>query len=403
MQTRSIGLGGFKSRQETVSPPVLILIASAVLAVSCMTAESSGVMPLNDLTLMRFQDALGKTVLQQRDQVGKASAAQLASAGFRAALLDLGYDPDETVLYWMSPEFLEALKGATASEAQEKMVAVYGLMTMAFGDGGSASESEMILKTFSPEVQRVRHEREEAARRKSEAAAREAQVVADQRRREEREANQAALEAQWREQRKQAEAAAEVSFSHPVVKIAGYYLGMSESEFLNTLNQQAAVPQFEISQSDLERTLSLCSRKLRQLGLRIISSYEAKNTEYLPDNRTYSLPAPVDIQELFDKVILSFAGRHLYQMTLNCSPAAGAQSAKIFESVRGKYGATITPMWRDMALSSTAGNVEIDMSEIGLTIVSLDGLSAYVEFAESLKNGEGAGREAAVSSALDRL
>ena len=117
------------------------------------------VMPLNDSTLEAFKEANSKAAMQLLDKRDEMSSPVMASVAFRLAVKDVGYDPDKTILYWLSPEYEKEIKGADMEDALRMSMGAGMLMQLALGDGCTKKEFEQLISNWTPEVQEAAQKR----------------------------------------------------------------------------------------------------------------------------------------------------------------------------------------------------------------------------------------------------
>ncbi|MBU1694091.1 MAG: hypothetical protein KKC51_09025 [Verrucomicrobia bacterium] len=110
------------------------------------------IMPLDERTLERFQEANSRAMSQLLEQQNGLPYTVAASVSLRAAMADLGHDPDKTLLYWLSPKFQKDRANGNQKEAVSLSRSTGNLLSIALGDNASDEEFAVILKQLSPEV-----------------------------------------------------------------------------------------------------------------------------------------------------------------------------------------------------------------------------------------------------------
>ena len=110
------------------------------------------IMPLDEKTLERFQEANSRAMSRLLEQQNGLPYTVAASVSLRAAMVELGHDPDKTLLYWLSPQFQKDIANGNQKEAVSLSRSTGNLLSIALGDNASDEEFAVILKPFSPEV-----------------------------------------------------------------------------------------------------------------------------------------------------------------------------------------------------------------------------------------------------------
>ncbi len=121
--------------------------------------DKKGVMPTDERTLEKLSEASGQAVMRLFDKIDKMTPVIMSSVSFRYAVQDIGYDPDKTVLYWLSPEHQKNIQSMSMQEAMEASMGSGLLLGQALGDGSSKKEFERLLSYWSPEVQEAARKR----------------------------------------------------------------------------------------------------------------------------------------------------------------------------------------------------------------------------------------------------
>lgn len=118
-----------------------------------------GVMPLDEYTMEKYKEASQDAAWQMSDDAEKMSGVEMASLSFRHAVEKVGYDPDKTILHWLSPEYQQEIKEAGMEDGLRMSMGAGLLMQMALGDGCSKKEFEQLISHWSPEVQEAAQNR----------------------------------------------------------------------------------------------------------------------------------------------------------------------------------------------------------------------------------------------------
>lgn len=127
---------------------VILLVAASVIGFFIR----SGVMPLDAKTLERFQEANSREVAALQADPKGLTYYQISSMGFRRAVSDVGYYPSETLLYWMSPSFMEDIRAREPTRAIDLQRLTESLIKVALGDGCPDDEFETIIASYTPAV-----------------------------------------------------------------------------------------------------------------------------------------------------------------------------------------------------------------------------------------------------------
>lgn len=136
-------------------------VAGAILLIggcSLLFGGSGGVMPLNEYTMEKYSEAFTRSVVQFPDEQSDLPRPVKSSLYFRSAVESIGYDPDKTIIYLLSPEFESELEQAGLEEGVQMAVWSGGMKLAALGqmDGDcSKSDFERLLTYWSPEAQKA--------------------------------------------------------------------------------------------------------------------------------------------------------------------------------------------------------------------------------------------------------
>lgn len=136
-----------RARTVALALAVLVLAAGAV-----WWLRPRGVMPLDAQTLEAFQEANSRAMLQLQGKLDGRSFYEVTADGFRRAVADLGYDPDLTLLHWMSPEF-RAEAAADPARATDLIRLTEAQLRLAFADGAPDDEFERAIRLHDETVQ----------------------------------------------------------------------------------------------------------------------------------------------------------------------------------------------------------------------------------------------------------
>lgn len=134
-------------RTVTLGLAALVLVAGAV-----WWLRPRGVMPLDARTLEAFQEANSRAMQKLQGKLDGRSFYEVTADGFRRAVADLGYDPDRTLLHWMSPEF-RTEAAADPARAMDLLRLTEAQLRLALADGAPADEFERTIRLHDAEVQ----------------------------------------------------------------------------------------------------------------------------------------------------------------------------------------------------------------------------------------------------------
>lgn len=118
-----------------------------------LTDHPVAIMPQDERTLELFQEACSRAMIQFQQQPGNMPYSVAASAGLRKAMADLGYDPDRTLLYWLSFQYQTDVK--KTADPGSLFRASENLLSIVFGDQAGEKDFALILESFPPELRSV--------------------------------------------------------------------------------------------------------------------------------------------------------------------------------------------------------------------------------------------------------
>jgi len=116
------------------------------------------VVPLNEYTMEKYKEA-HQDALWQVAGKGEESGHVVESLAFRRAVEKMGYDPDKTVLRWLSPEFQKEIENAGMEKGMTMGIGRMMFLQVALGDGSNKKEFERVISHWSPEVQEAAKKR----------------------------------------------------------------------------------------------------------------------------------------------------------------------------------------------------------------------------------------------------
>lgn len=116
------------------------------------------VMPLTEYTMETYK-AAHQDALWQVAGKGEESGPVVESLAFRRAVEKLGYDPDKTVLHWLSPEFQKEIENAGMEAGMTMGIGRMMFLQVALGDGSNKKEFERLITNWSPEIQEAAKKR----------------------------------------------------------------------------------------------------------------------------------------------------------------------------------------------------------------------------------------------------
>jgi len=136
-----------RTRTVALGLAALVLVAGAV-----WWLRPRGVMPLDAPTLEAFQEANSRAMLKLQGKLDGRSFYEVTADGFRRAVADLGYDPDLTLLHWMSPEF-RTEAAADPVRSTDLIRLTEAQLRLALADGAPDDEFEQAIRLHNAEVQ----------------------------------------------------------------------------------------------------------------------------------------------------------------------------------------------------------------------------------------------------------
>lgn len=123
------------------------------------TGQPAGVLPLDNVSLEQFQEANSRITTQLSTEHQGVPYAVAASMAARRAIAELGHDPNQTLIYWLSPQFKADLAAGPPALIPSSQRTVDNLLSILLGDQASPDEFEQILTGLSPDVRRPAAER----------------------------------------------------------------------------------------------------------------------------------------------------------------------------------------------------------------------------------------------------
>ena len=112
----------------------------------------AGVLPLDNVSLEQFQEANSRITTQLSTEHQNVPYAVAASMAARRAIAELGHDPNQTLVYWLSPAFNDDLAAGDPALAVDRRRLVDSLLAVLLGDQAGTNEFEQILSGLSPEA-----------------------------------------------------------------------------------------------------------------------------------------------------------------------------------------------------------------------------------------------------------
>lgn len=107
------------------------------------------VLPLEAQSLESLQLANGKAVDALWASHPGWSPHVVSAVALREALVSLGHDPEQTLMYWLSDDFQRAVAAGNPSEAVDRRRQADSLLAVALGDAGSDEDFAAILDSYS--------------------------------------------------------------------------------------------------------------------------------------------------------------------------------------------------------------------------------------------------------------
>ncbi|HMO50323.1 MAG TPA: hypothetical protein PKE26_08370 [Kiritimatiellia bacterium] len=137
-----------KRRNIVMAFGVLLLAAVAMVAARL----PRGVMPLDGATLERYQEANSKATRALMAKHPDMPYALRAATALRRAIRETGYNPDETVAAWLSPEFRRDLFAEDPAGAVGAIRFAEAQCAVALGTGADEETAARIAALWSKDV-----------------------------------------------------------------------------------------------------------------------------------------------------------------------------------------------------------------------------------------------------------
>ena len=138
---------------------VSVLGLIALTGVALWFLRSLPAMPLDEETMEQFLEISSRHVEQlQREQATSGYYENNAEA-FRRSMAQMGYDPEKSLRWWLSPEFQDAIQRDQPNEAVHLLRRAGSIISMALADGASDASFETVIHVYSTDLQTVARER----------------------------------------------------------------------------------------------------------------------------------------------------------------------------------------------------------------------------------------------------
>jgi hypothetical protein len=122
---------------------------------------SPEVMPVDGPSLEKFQEANSLATIQLAATQPDVPYAVAASRAARQAISALGNNPDQTLLYWLSPQFAEDVAAGDPAAAVSTRRTVDNLLSILLGDTAGPEDFARIMSECTPEVRALASKRRE--------------------------------------------------------------------------------------------------------------------------------------------------------------------------------------------------------------------------------------------------
>lgn len=150
--------------QPVVAPPAPEPRApAAVRDVTPIRADTAappaGVLPLDNVSLEQFQEANSRITAQLSTEHQDVPYAVAASMAARRAIAELGHDPNQTLVYWLSPRFKADVEAGPPALIASTLRTVDNLLAVLLGDQAGSNEFEQIMSGLSPDARQLAEQR----------------------------------------------------------------------------------------------------------------------------------------------------------------------------------------------------------------------------------------------------
>ena len=160
-----------------------VWLFATCLTVLTMTGCGKSPMPLNSKTVDMIQEKAAIELRKLLKQPNKMDDRLAVALAFRMAIQDLGYNPDTTVLYWLSPAFYEdwerELNKLKSYEETSKFTPSMAFPSIILGDGTTDQDFKTILSYYSSKVQQAAVKRRDEELANKQSVAKNAQTGSD--------------------------------------------------------------------------------------------------------------------------------------------------------------------------------------------------------------------------------
>jgi hypothetical protein len=140
-------------RKRTLEYGMVVAGAVILILLAVFHLPSRAIMPLDEKTLEKFQEANGRINALRQSETNGLTPVEINAASFQEAVKEIGYNPEKTILHWLSPEFQAEVRAGDPAKMTDTLRLTDSLLGAALGDGATSEEFERIIGRYSPAVQ----------------------------------------------------------------------------------------------------------------------------------------------------------------------------------------------------------------------------------------------------------
>lgn len=133
-------------------------------AVEAAATKALVVLPVEEEVFQKFHATWGAAQERLREGGSAFSPPAQSALAVREAIIELGYDPNETILYWLSPQFAQEVAARDPAAASSTTRTVDNLLSVALGDQLADEEFAQVVASYSPAVWAAARQRRAARR-----------------------------------------------------------------------------------------------------------------------------------------------------------------------------------------------------------------------------------------------
>jgi len=146
-------------RKRTLEVGMVVAGGLVLAGLAMYNLKAATVMPLDEKTLERFQQANSQAASQRISENSGLTQNEITALSFQEAVKEIGFNPEKTILYWISPEFQTEVRAGDPAKMTDVLRLTDSLLGVALGDGSPDEEFERIIGRYSPAVQEAARKR----------------------------------------------------------------------------------------------------------------------------------------------------------------------------------------------------------------------------------------------------